>query len=372
MSKGIRKHKTYVGVVLDRSTSMWSIRSATVDAFNRTVQDIREQSAGQDVSVSLWTFANDSQNVFFNASVDTLRPLTYDQYIPRGNTAMFDGVCNCIDAFGRVPGADDPEVAFLVIVITDGEENYSSSVSKGRIHHLMLDRQKTDRWTFAFQVPPGLYKENLVSRFGVPTDNVLEWTTTEQGVRLAQKATGEAAAQYFAARSTGKTKVAAFYATTDLSDVSDADLRDNLTDIRDRFKVYEVPKECRIDEFLSSKTRKPYVVGSGYYQLMKRETIQPHKQVLIMKKGEKSIWGGREARHLIGLPDGADAKTTPGNHSSYDIFVQSKAPNRKLPRGTRVLLDLEKKKADDATWDFEAAQKAAEAKRAAQAPAAIC
>jgi hypothetical protein len=57
-----------------------------------------------------------------------------------------------------------------------------------------------------------------------------------------------------------------------------------------------------------------------------------------MEKGSKAIYGGNAARSLIGLPYGAEAKVEPGNHANYDIFVQSTSTNRKLVRGTKLLV----------------------------------
>ncbi len=92
---------------------------------------------------------------------------------------------------------------------------------------------------------------------------------------------------------------------------------------------------------MEEKTKSPYIPGSVFYQLTKTEKIQPQKMVLIMKKGGKGIYGGDEARGLIGLPaseDWIEAKVKPGNHANFEIFVQSSSINRKLVRGTKVLV----------------------------------
>ena len=51
----------------------------------------------------------------------------------------------------------------------------------------------------------------------------------------------------------------------------------------------------------------------------------------------------------IGTTD--TATVIPGNLSDYDVFVQSKAPNRKIPRGTKVIINREKDTPDDPTWE---------------------
>ncbi len=86
----------------------------------------------------------------------------------------------------------------------------------------------------------------------------------------------------------------------------------------------------------------PYRIGCAFYELTKREQIQAHKNVLIREKNKRTapIYGGKEARTLLGLPEHGDVKVTPGNHMNYSIFVQSTSRNRKLCRGTVCLYEV--------------------------------
>jgi hypothetical protein len=120
--------------------------------------------------------------------------------------------------------------------------------------------------------------------------------------------------------------------------VTPTKLKRELEDVASECSVYTVTAEEEISDFVERKTRKLYVRGSAYYQLTKNEIVQPNKKVLIMEKGKRAIYGGVEAREMIGLPDGAKAKVTPGNHANYDIFVQSTSSNRKLVRGTKLIV----------------------------------
>jgi len=155
-------------------------------------------------------------------------------------------------------------------------------------------------------------------------------------------ATQSALNQFHSMTRGGQATTSAFYApvTTDLSQLTQQDL-EALDYISRRFKLMTVAKESVVQEFVEARTKRMYVVGQAYYQLMKPEKVQPHKAVLLVKKGVKAVWGGQKARELIGLPKGTPAKVTPGNHADYDIFVQSTSRNRKLPRGTKLLVDLQ-------------------------------
>lgn len=57
---------------------------------------------------------------------------------------------------------------------------------------------------------------------------------------------------------------------------------------------------------------------------------------------QKRQWSGMPGRALVGLPtDGVTySKVNPGNHANYDIFVKSNSVNRKLVRGTTLLVKV--------------------------------
>ncbi len=264
-------------------------------------------------------------------------------------TALFDGVGDAIESLRSLP--DDDNTSYLVLVITDGKENQSQRFSELDIVRLLKETQATDRWSFAFQLPSGL-GDYFAREFGIPSDNIREWEATERGMVETQVCTQSALGAYFGARSKGQKKVTKLF-TTDLSKLDTKTVRGNLDDISDRFRIYEVAKEIAIKTFVEAKTGKPYVLGSAYYQLMKTEKIQPQKEVLLIEKGKKSVWGGQQARDLIGLPSNEIVKCVPGNHSGYDVFVASTSTNRILVRGTRLLVDTKKKSHSKPTWETQ-------------------
>jgi hypothetical protein len=78
--------------------------------------------------------------------------------------------------------------------------------------------------------------------------------------------------------------------------------------------------------------------GAAFYQLMKKEDeVQDYKQIVIRDKKSKVVYSGANARQMLGLPYNGTVKVVPGNHGTYDIFIQSTSVNRKLVKGTQVL-----------------------------------
>ena len=330
------KFKNKVLFLLDSSGSMQSISRPAVDAFNRVLDAIKEgaRAAGQETTVGFYTFGermNPVSRKFFDAPIEALKPLTYSDYRAEGNTPMFDCIAAAInDALALKV---DEDTSFIVNIITDGQEN-ASRISAAEIKKLISKVQGTDKWTVTFLVPQG-EKRQLVQGFGIPEGNVEEWAATSAGAARAAQQISQGYASYFTARSTGKRSVKGFF-TTDLSKLTAKEVKANLTDLSGQVGVLKVTKEADIKTFVEGQGL-TYLKGRAFYQLTKDEKVQSHKEIMLQEKGKKAIYGGQDARSLLGLPQYDDVKVRPGNHANWDIFVQSTSVNRKLVRGTTLL-----------------------------------
>jgi hypothetical protein len=331
------KFKNKVLFLLDSSGSMRSISRPTVDAFNRVLSAIKEgaRAAGQETTVGFYTFGESYTPVsrkFFDAPIDAVKPLAYNDYRAEGGTPMFDCIGKAIEDATALKVDDD--TSFIVNIITDGEENQSQNFNAASIKKLMNKVQATDKWTITFLVPQG-GKGRLVRDFGIPEGNVEEWTADAAGADRAAKQISQGYATYFTARSTGKRSVKGFF-TTDLSKLTAKEVKANLTDLSGQVGVLKVNKEADIKAFIEGQGL-TYLKGRAFYQLTKDEKVQSHKEIMLQEKGKKAVYGGQEARTLLGLPTYDDVKVRPGNHANWDIFVQSTSVNRKLVRGTTLL-----------------------------------
>lgn len=346
--------KNRIVLVLDTSGSMGHIAEKARTAVNAMLRTIREKTVeeGQQTDVAIVTF---------DSRVDIMSPLTPASRVPdvshypvRGSTALFDGVAEGVRA---IDGGGE-ETSNLVLVYTDGDANVSIHHTAESMRSLLTAKQALGNWTFAFQMPPGAGKY-FANKYRIPEENVREWEATAKGVEEVERTTTRGITDYFGARSRGQRSVESFYVQPDLSKVTSTQVKRQLDDISDKFKVLEVTREESIQDFVESKTRKPYVIGSAYYQLSKKEKVQPGKKVLLVEKGKKAVWGGNQARELIGLPiDGkTHATVDPLNLSKWEVYIASTSVNRKLVRGTKVLLDVTQTKDLAPTWNHLAAAK---------------
>lgn len=333
----------HIAILLDRSSSMRELAGQVIKTYNEQAQHItrKAEETGQRTLLSLYTFSDIAdQPILVECPLDlvTLKPLTMATYAPAGMTAMLDSVGLAVEQLSKFErGTDD---SFLVIVITDGEENHSRtyphwSVGWGRISNLIRVKNATDKWSFVFLVPKGK-KQALMSRLAVYDGNVQEWdTTSERGVQEYQRITTQGLDNYFAARKNGKAATRGFF--TDLSNLKRSDVTSHLAEVTDRFVERPVLSDgIAIKEFCTYNFGN-YTTGNAYYELNKPETVQSGKKILVQCRHSGKVYGGPEARQIIGMPDGVEFKVKPGDHGNYRVYVQSTSVNRKLVKGTSVM-----------------------------------
>lgn len=312
MKKQKKTDETNVVFVVDGSGSMQPFRNAVVENFNHQVGLIPRKN-----NVNVILFAG------------TVGPpstrIGLENYQPGGQTALYDAVGAAIDC------ADDGETPALILVLTDGEENASRFLTRPGLAAKIASAQSTDRFTFAFMVPPG-HRSRVALDLGLPLGNVTEWEQTEQGFENVMFANTTGTQSYFGARAMGATMTSTFY--SDASSIKPTDLQ-TLHPIA--AKLLPVTKEEEIREFVNSKGM-TYQPGMAFYQLTKPEIVQTYKRIFIMEKTGRTVYGGTNVRNMLGLPYNQNAKVVPGNHANYDIFVESRSHNRKLVRGTKLVV----------------------------------
>lgn len=332
--------ENYICLVIDKSGSMSGLEEKVVQFVNKWLDDARNlsQQFNQKTFISIIEYSTRVNVVVDNIDINKYNK--YFGYRTYDMTALFDGQKEAIDLLSRYDTKNNnKDRSFLVNHITDGHENSSRCNIRSVINEMC--KKQLDNWTFTFLVPPG-NKHYFVRSYGLEAGNVTEWETTQQGLYEAEEKTSEGLFQYYTSRGAGASAVKNFYdvkvdlsAITNLTKVAK---QNHLQDLSKEYDKFGVSSEQEIRDYVEKNLNKRYIKGNCYYQLSKPETVQPSKEVLVMEKGKGSIYGGTEARNLIGLPDNAYAKVDPYNLSKYNVFVQSTSVNRKLVRGTDILI----------------------------------
>ena len=201
------KPTTYVAIVLDKSGSMGRTRLQTIQGFNEQVQQYKLNAKDQDILCSVVTFNGDVYEHLWNVPADELVEATEDDYVPNGGTAMRDALGYTIQKLLDTTDHTDPNVAYLVICISDGDSiNDKHYKNPQQLKELIDACESTKKWTFSFMGCSLNHMYELARQTGVSASNMASWDNSN--AKLASSGMRGMTARsttYFEARSKGIT-----------------------------------------------------------------------------------------------------------------------------------------------------------------------
>lgn len=363
----------HVALVLDESWSMNHIKHDLIKAVDRTVETLARDSKEweHETRATIYTFNSAGVNQIVghqdgdvrcqHYDKDVLRlPSLADRYHPAGGTPLIDATLKAIDDLSLTPEIYGDH-AFLVYVLTDGDENTSkvASTSAGKARAL-TERINSlgDNWTIAAFVPDFRGLE-LAKRYGFP--NVKEWNATSaQGVEEVGEVIQQTTRTWMENRSKGTRSAgtslfvgghvdAAAIKAAKLSPLAASEYAivpvtpiEGL--VKEKPEGRPTKKEpvramiayMEIEPFIS-RVHPPFRVGKAYYELVKTEKIRGNKQLAILDKKTSKIYLGDGVRQMLGLPE-EDSTVKPDFNPGYKIYVQSTSLNRHLYLHSSVMV----------------------------------
>lgn len=147
------KTKVFNVIILDRSGSMSTIRSAAISGFNEILASIQQAQAKfvdtQEHFVSLVMFCScETKHFFDKVPVREAYPLKWNDYEPCCCTPLFDAMGFTLTAMRKyIKGMED--VTVVVTIITDGLENASKEYSGQAIKRL-VEELRGEGWSFTY------------------------------------------------------------------------------------------------------------------------------------------------------------------------------------------------------------------------------
>lgn len=365
----------HVALVLDESWSMNHIKHDLIKAVDRTVETLARDSKEweHETRVTIYTFNSAGMNQIVSHEdgdvrcqhydKDVLRlPSLADRYHPAGGTPLIDATLKAIDDLSLTPEIYGDH-AFLVYVLTDGDENTSrvASTAAGKARALTerINGLPNDNWTIAAFVPDFRGLE-LAKRYGFP--NVKEWNATNaQGVEEVGEVIQQTTRNWMENRTKGVRSTTSLFVggQVDAAAIKAAKLRplstgeyaivpvtpiDGLVKEKPDGKKPAAGKPdnrpmvayMEIEPFIN-RVHHPFRVGKAYYELVKTERIQGNKQLAILDKRTGKIYLGDGVRQMLGLPE--ETRTVkPDFNPEYTIYVQSTSLNRHLSLHSSVMV----------------------------------
>lgn len=176
---------TDITVLLDRSGSMASIKSAMESAFNEFVQQHRAVPSSR---LSLVQFdTNDPHEMVYTAKPIADVPCL--DFTPRGGTPLLDALCRTIDATGNrllnTPASDRPEKV-LFVIITDGQENASREFKRKDVNDRITRQSSIYKWQFVYL---GANQDAIAeaASFGIAAGQTMTYSASAAGTTNAMR-----------------------------------------------------------------------------------------------------------------------------------------------------------------------------------------
>lgn len=323
----------HIVFVIDASGSMSSLEQSVIKVFDSQVEylSVRSQELAQETRVSVYMFESSVSCVVYDKDVMRL-PSLKDHYRASGGTSLIDGTIKAMDDLSKSAQLYGDH-AFLIYVITDGEENHSKTKPAALVSKIA---SMPANWTLAVLVPnqQGVFE---AKKFGFSQNNIQIWDTSAEGLRKVGDNIRVATEAFLTNRAQGIRGTTNLF-NLDLSGVTIDNVKSELTELDpSTYHIFEATCDTSIKPFVESKTGRALVRGSANYQLTKRELIQGNKHIYIRETSTGKVYGGDHSRTLLQLPT-SDVHVKPSDHSGFDIFVESTSVNRKILAGTHVLV----------------------------------
>lgn len=324
----------HIALVLDASGSMHHLANAVVTVADNQVEHLalRSKELDQETRATIYTFDHEIKCAYYDK--DVLRmPSLKGSYKIGGNTALIDATMKAIDDLSQTAQLYGDH-AFLVYVLTDGQENGSRRhVSADLVNKIS---RLGENWTVACFVPNQTGKFEA-KKFGFPSDNIAVWDTSSRGMSEVAKVIRDTTDNFMSNRAVGVRGTKNLF-NMDVAKINQRAVATSLNRLHPgQYRVADVKAEGPIAPFVESFTKRAYRLGEAFYQLSKPEKVQPGKSVCLYDVKTHAVYTGNDARTLLGLPD-HEVKVAPASHPDFWIFVQSTSVNRKLMPGTKLLI----------------------------------
>ncbi len=176
------KKKVEITAVLDRSGSMNSIKSQTIDGFNSYLEK-QKHEIGKRGQFSLIQFNHKVESAIENLPLDNVPYLSLSNYQPSGTTALYDALGIAIKQQKKrnKNAYPDTKVITIILIITDGHENASTKFDRAKIFSRITKMREKHSWKFIYI---GANQDAIfeAGKIGIPKESSVDYCLDDSGI----------------------------------------------------------------------------------------------------------------------------------------------------------------------------------------------
>ena len=188
----MRKNRTELIFILDKSGSMAGLEADTIGGFNAMLK--KQQKAEGAAYVTTVLFDHDYELLHDRIHVKGISPMTEKDYEVGGMTALFDAIGftmqKIINVQKRTSESERADKVLFVIT-TDGMENTSREFTAVKIKKMIEDQKEKYGWEFIF-LGANIDAVKTAAQFGIEEEFAVDYHADSMGTQLNYEAINEA------------------------------------------------------------------------------------------------------------------------------------------------------------------------------------
>lgn len=180
----MKKNLTEIIFILDRSGSMQGLEKDTIGGFNSLIE--KQKKVEGDALISTVLFANESKVIHDRVDVKDVKPMTENNYITGGCTALLDAIGNAIHHISNIhkySRKEDVPEHTLFVITTDGMENASRTYTYPKVKKLIENQKEKYGWEFMF-LGANIDAVNVASCMGIDESRAVKFNCDSEGTEL--------------------------------------------------------------------------------------------------------------------------------------------------------------------------------------------
>ena len=180
----MKKNLTEIIFILDRSGSMQGLEKDTIGGFNSLIE--KQKKIEGDALISTVLFANESKVIHDRVDVKDVKPMTENNYITGGCTALLDAIGNAIHHISNIhkyARKEDVPEHTLFVITTDGMENESRTYTYPKVKKLIENQKEKHGWEFMF-LGANIDAVNVASYMGIDENRAVNFNCDSEGTDL--------------------------------------------------------------------------------------------------------------------------------------------------------------------------------------------
>ena len=197
-----------VVAIIDRSGSMNGKEEDTIGGVNSSLEIIRQDlKPNEQVNVSIKLFDHEEKMLIKSLNINEVRPIELKQYVPRGQTALYDAIGSTLTYFMEKklhnPTCYDK---CLIYVATDGYENCSKNFNADSLKKLIISAQKSYNIELIYL---GANQDAILeaSKIGILPTHAINYSETSEQCMSAYRSVGNVANRQKSSMETAFTQV---------------------------------------------------------------------------------------------------------------------------------------------------------------------